>query len=233
MRTAKRAGLQYHLDWVFCIGTSAGMESHLGFVKETVKRFVIETLELMSVRDKLVAKQRVRVVAFGDLGVDPEALRATFFVEVGPDVKDSKFDECLSTITTQGRLRGNPQSALEALSVAIRSDWTHEGDRQRHIIVMFTDASAHKLEDRVGEVPGAFRDQVPASLDELTDRWEGGQSVRIRPAARRLVIFGPDAYPWNVLGDSWVNTVWLPSQAGDGLEDVEFQTILSSWANGI
>jgi hypothetical protein len=78
----------------------------------------------------------------------------------------------------------------------------------------------------VGEVPGAFRDQVPASIDELTDRWDGGQTVRIRKAARRLVIFGPDAYPWNVLGDSWGQTVWLPSQAGKGLEDVEYETIL-------
>jgi hypothetical protein len=51
--------------------------------------------------------------------------------------------------------------------------------------------------------------------------------VRIRKWARRLLIFGPDAYPWNVLGDSWGQTVWLPSQAGKGLEDLEYETILS------
>jgi hypothetical protein len=85
----------------------------------------------------------------------------------------------------------------------------------------------------VGEVPGAFRDQVPASINELTDRWEGGQTVRIRKRARRLLIFGPDAYPWNVLGDSWGQTVWLPSQAGKGLEDLEYETILSIIVNSI
>lgn len=91
---------------------------------------------------------------------------------------------------------------------------------------MFTDASAHKLESRVGEVSGEFKDQVAASLNELTDRWEGGQTIRLKKAARRLLIFGPDAYPWNEIGDSWAQTIWLPSQAGNGLEDIIYSRIL-------
>jgi hypothetical protein len=168
---------------------------------------------------------RIRVVAFRDFKNDSDALSASEFFVVEPSTDLARFESFVNGLSASGG-GDEPESALEALGVAQASAWTHEGDKQRHLIVMFTDASAHKLEDRVGEVPGAFRDQVPASLDELTDRWDGNQSVRIKDRARRMVIFGPDAYPWNVIGDSWGQTVWLPSQAGKGLEDVEYETIL-------
>jgi len=201
------------------------MGRHLDWVREAVLRFVRENPTKMSSRGKQVARQRARVVTFGDLSANPKALQATDFVDVGPDVYESKFDKYLNAVAVGGRLRGRPQSALEALSVAVRSDWTHEGDRQRHIIVMITDSGAHKLESRMGEVPSAFRDQVPASLDELTQRWDGDKAGRLRRAAQRLIVFGPDMYPWNVIGDAWGMTVWLPSQAGKGPEEVELQTI--------
>ena len=63
--------------------------------------------------------------------------------------------------------------------------------------------------------------------------WDGNQSVRLLKSARRLLIFGPDAYPWNIIGDAWGQTVWLPSQAGKGLEDVEYATILDTIVNSI
>ena len=99
--------------------------------------------------------------------------------------------------------------------------------------MLFTDASAHKLESRVGEVPAAFREQVPASLDELTARWDGSSPGRLKKFARRLILFAPDSYPWNVLGDAWGQTVWLPSQAGAGLEELEFDCIRSALVNQI
>jgi hypothetical protein len=68
----------------------------------------------------------------------------------------------------------------------------------------------------------------------LTDRWEGkNQGVRLLKEARRLLVFGPDAYPWNVIGDSWSQTIWLPSQAGSGLDEVEYETILKMVSESI
>jgi len=104
---------------------------------------------------------------------------------------------------------------------------------------MFTDASAHRLEDRIGDVPPAFVSQIPSSIDKLTDGWEGGSqgegmmSLSIKPAARRLVIFGPDTYPWTDIGDSWPQTVFFPSKAGDGLAEVDYGMILEVLANSV
>jgi hypothetical protein len=197
-----------------------------------VRKFPHDVRDALAKQYKIVNTLRVRVVAFRDLGNDADALSASEFFVVEPSTDLARFESFVNGLSASGG-GDEPESALEALGVAQASAWTHEGDRQRHIIVMFTDASAHKLEDRVGEVPGAFRDQVPASIDELTDRWDGNQSVQIKDKARRMVIFGPDAYPWNVIVDSWENTVWLPSQAGKGLEDVEYETILNTFVTAI
>ena len=220
--------IRYDIDIVVCVSLSKSMATHLDGVKEIVLRLVREIpIAIIKSNVQREVRQRARVVTFGDLGVNPEALQATDFFDVSPSADQSKFNEFLSIMSASGN-SSQRQSALEALSVSVRSDWTHEGDRQRHIIVMFTDSGAHKLESRVGEVPSAFRDQVPASLDELTDRWHGNQAVRLKKSARRLLIFGPDAYPWNVICDAWGQTVLLPSPAGKGLEEVEFQTMVNT-----
>jgi hypothetical protein len=138
----------------------------------------------------------------------------------------AKFESFVNGLSARGG-GDEPESALEALSIAQSSDWTHEGDKQRHVIVMFTDATAHKLESRVGEVSEPFKDQVATSMDELFGRWEGGQTVRLKKDCRRLLIFGPDAYPWSEIADVWGHTIFLPFQAGKGLEDVVYETILN------
>lgn len=44
------------------------------------------------------------------------------------------------------------------------------------------------------------------------------------------MIFGPDAYPWNVIGDSWGSALWCPTRAGKGLElEDPVKLILDLW----
>ena len=225
-------GLKYHIDIVFCIDVTGSMTPVIDVVKNKVRSFPHDLKDALAKKDRSVSTLRIRTVAFRDFANDPEAMRASDFFEVEPSTDLAKFESFINTLSPSGG-GDEPESALEALAVAQKSDWTHEGDKQRHIIVMFTDASAHKLESRVGEISAEFKDQIPGSLDELTDRWDGNQSVRLSKSARRLLIFGPDAYPWNIIGDAWGQTVWLPSQAGKGLEDVEYATILDTIVNSI
>jgi hypothetical protein len=51
--------------------------------------------------------------------------------------------------------------------------------------------------------------------------------------ARRLVLFAPDAKPWNEIGERWENVSWLISQAGEGCSDSEFDTILKQIAKSV
>jgi len=210
------------------------MSPIIDLVKEKVRKFPHDLKDGLAKRYKVVDTLRIRVIAFRDFVNEnvADAMQVSEFFTVEPGSDLAKFESFVNGLSASGG-GDEAKSALEALSIALSSDWTHEGERQKHIIVMFTDASAHKLEARVGEVSEPFKDQVVASLDDLTDRWDGGQTVRLKKAARRLLIFAPDAYPWNIIGDAWGQTIFLPSQAGKGLEEVEYDTIFQLIQNSI
>ena len=206
-------GFEYHIDVVFCVDVTADMTPVLDHIKETLCKSPQVLKGKLAATGKIVNSLRFRVIAFRDFANDPDPMRASGFFEVEPSTDLAKFESFINSLSASGG-GDEPESGLEALATAIMSDWTHEGDKQRHIIVMFTSASAHKLESRVGELSTEFKDQIPGSLDELTDWWDGHQSVRLIKTARRLLIIGPDAYPWNVIGDTWGQTVWLPVPDG-------------------
>jgi hypothetical protein len=226
-------GLQYHVDIVFCIDCSGSMGPIIDLVKEKVRKFPIDLKNALAKKGQPVHELRVRVIAFRDFASDTDCLEASEFFIVTPPTDLTDFTLFVNQLSTNGGGGDEPESGLEALAIAMGSDWTDHGDKQRHLIVMFTDASAHKLEDRIGAIPSQFTDVVPADIDGLTDNWDGGQATKLKKTARRLIIFGPDAYPWNVISDVWGQTVYLPSQAGKGLEDVEYSTILDTVANSV
>lgn len=55
----------------------------------------------------------------------------------------------------------------------------------------------------------------------------------MRKSAKRLVIFAPDASAWTEIGMNWTNTIHHPAKAGSGLEEVDYETILSTIVNSI
>lgn len=176
-----------------------------------------------------VQRLRVRVVAFRGFSIEPRGLEVSEFFELDVPSDFARFELFLNGLDVNG-FEDENSSALEALAVAMKSEWTDKGDVQRHIVVMFTDSSAPKIEERVGVVPEVFADEVPSSLVGLAEIWDGAQSEKLKRSTRRLLIFGPETYPWNIIGDTWGNTIWLPSQAGKDLKDFDYSEILSSIA---
>ena len=51
--------------------------------------------------------------------------------------------------------------------------------------------------------------------------------------AKRLILFAPNDGDWATISDTWDNVLHLPSKAGDHLQDVDYQTILSCIAQTI
>ena len=225
--------LRYHIDIVLCIDCSGSMSSVIESLKNDICNIPKDLNRALDQKSKELHELRIRIVAFRDLNDDLNAIKASTFFVVEPQRDTTDFELFLNQLSVGGGDQDEPESGLEALAIALDSDWTDKGDRQRHLVVMFTDASAHKLEDRIGAIPSAFTEVVPADINGLTDNWDGGQAVKLKKAARRLIIFGPDAYPWNEISDAWGQTVYLPSQAGKGLEDVEYSTILDTVANSV
>ena len=126
-----------------------------------------------------------------------------------------------------------PESALEALVTAIRSPWERGLDKRRHVIVMCTDAPAHPLGKFPMPVSGQER-PMPTNLSELQSIW--GDEVdegEMEYASKRLIVFGPNAYPWNELAESLENAIWVTSKAGEGMREADQDTVLEAVAGSV
>lgn len=224
------SGPQYVVDIVMCIDKTGSMAPVLDAVKNNALRFEADLKAKMAEKQKLVDQLRVRVIAFGDVYADGAAwIRESAFFELSREA--DRFREFVSAVRAEGG-GDEPENGLEALAMAIRSNWTSAGFKRRHVIVIWTDASAHPLEKAADAdaVRGVYPADAPGSFDALTDLWNG---ETISQSARRLVLFCPEAYPWSDISTHWEETLHFPSQAGNGLGELEYGSILDNLANSI
>ena len=122
------------------------------------------------------------------------------------------------------------ESGLEAIAMAMKSDWTNEGFRQRHIILVFTDAPSHPL--GFGSKSVHYPDGIPVDLAELERWWElGVPNGSYNPRIGRLVVFAPNAYPWNEMM-SFERYWHVPSKAGVDVDEIELDLALSCLVDG-
>lgn len=224
---------RYAVDIVFCIDVTGSMTPVIDAVKQNVRSFHDRLGSAMAEKSKQISQLRLRVIAFRDFPDDPgNAMETTDFLTL-PD-QQADFERFVSRLHATGG-GDEPESGLEALSVAIDSRWERGLDRRRHVIAMFTDASAHQLGNAAARMVATYPQSVPESIDELFERWgyPSSQEATMENAAKRLLLFAPDTLPWNVIAADWNNTIFLPSKAGDGLEEFEMEEIINAIANSI
>ncbi len=225
-------GLSYAVDIALCIDATGSMGPVIEEVKAQALRFPDDVLKAMAEKDKHVSKFRLRVIAFRDVGFDSEPFQVSEFFVV-PDERVA-FEAFVRTITAGGG-GDEPESGLEAVALAMASDWDTEADKYRHAIIVWTDASAHPLQTHAGRAPSQLAALIPNSFDDLTDQWQSGQSTstRLRPEARRIILFAPEAFSWSDMALNWDQSVMFPSRAGNGLAELEYDEIIAMIANSI
>ena len=219
----------YAVDIVFVIDTTGSMRPVIDTVKHHAMNLHDDLADVMSHKDKSISALRVRVVAFRDyLHKSSDALHESPFFTL--PAQKGEFDHFVRNLSPDGG-GDEPESGLEGLAAAILSPWEKGADKRRHLVVLFTDASAHPIERAAsaGLLPPGF----PGSFSELYDLWEGGQSGGMEHSAKRLLIYAPDCEPWRGISDLWSNTLHFPSRAGEGLEDFTFAEILNQIASSV
>ncbi|PSK95228.1 vWA domain-containing protein [Taibaiella chishuiensis] len=223
-------GLKYNVDLVFCIDVTGSMHGILETVKSNALKMYPDLQRALEEKDKNVEALRIKVIAYRDFYADgSDAVLSTEFIDIKNDA--GKFESFVRTLRPEGG-GDEPENGLEALALAMRSDWVREGDRQRHIIVVWSDASTHPLEKSRHGAGENYPEGMPADFNELTDWWDG-QTYMSNRSAKRLVIFAPDCNAWTDIATHWENTVHYPSKAGQGLADVDYKTIMSAIINSI
>jgi len=221
-------GLTYAVDIVFCIDVTGSMTPILDQVKANALRFYSNVQSNLTAKGKTVDELRVRVVAFRDIVADGEAaLQESPFFEL--PAEDSGFSDFVNGLVAEGG-GDAPESGLEAVALAITSPWTTRGDRRRQVIVVWTDQPAHPLDASV--LPPPLTGRVPADFSALTDLWEDPQGP-LGSSSKRLILFAPDGPGWSDISGVWENVVHHPSQAGGGLSDVDYGTIIDSIGNSV
>lgn len=223
-------GFTYDVDIVLCIDATQSMRPVIEAVKSRALQLPDDLHADMLKKGKHVDNLRIRVVAFRDIYFDETPFLVSDFLTMPGQRSD--FEAFMRGITALGG--GDlPESAMEALAIAMNSEWANASTKKRHLVVVFTDASAHPIESNVGKVPREWESQIPSTMDELTDLWHGSQVSKISPEARRMVLFAPDTTPWTDLDADWDEIIHFPSRAGEGLADFEYNEILDLLAQSI
>ncbi|MCR5734163.1 MAG: VWA domain-containing protein [Lachnospiraceae bacterium] len=214
---------EYCVDIVMCIDGTGSMSPIIDEVKENAISFYQRFADAMEENDKEVEQLRIKVIVFRDFGADKNAMTETEFFTL-PDQTDD-FRAFVNSIEADGG-GDAPENALEAIALALKSDWTTAGAKRRHAILVFSDAPALPLRER--EACENYPAGMPENLAELSSWWEGTTqtfSGKYQPKAGRLVAFVPNAEPWTDM-QAW-NRYWPAfSPAGTGLSDVDIQSAI-------
>ena len=223
--------MDYTVDMVFCIDATGSMEDTTGsrmkvinMVKQNALNFYSDFDRIMTGKKKKVFQLRVRIVAFRDYLADgADAMMVTDFFLLPQ--QEREFEACINSIHADGG--GDiPEDGLEALAYAIKSKWTNETVKKRHVIVVWTDAGTHDL--GFGASSEHYPKGMPKDFSELNDWWDG-----MDRNAKRLVLFAPDEMGWSYISQNWDNTVHIPSVAGGGLAEKGYSEILNAIANSV
>lgn len=215
--------LDYNVDIVMCIDATGSMDHILDEVKRTALSFDKMFRDAMHASGKIVEQLRVKVIAFRDYIIDSEPMKESPFFVL--PAQQSQFKAFLDGIEASGG-GDEPENALEAIATALKTDWVTTGGKRRHVVLVFTDASALELNQRSG--CKNYPHDLPKTLAELGDWWEGTSqyfSGNFEPKAGRMVIFCPRKEPWTQI-HVW-NNLWTSFSDSYGLDGTEMNAVIS------
>lgn len=223
--------MSHQVDIVFCIDCTGSMGPVLDASKRLALGFQEALDKALKSQQKSIDTLRVKVIAFRDYYCDEDqSMSESRFFSLPGDAAD--YASFVNSLIADGG-GDEPESALEAFALAIKSDWSSAPGRKRQIVCILTDASAHPLEKAASGAPSRYPSDFPKTLSELADLWEGKMDEK----ARRLLVFAPECYPWNKIcpddQGGFSDAIHYPSRGGAGLSDVDYNQIVSLVANSI
>lgn len=228
-----------NVDIVFIIDATDSMQPLIDKVKDVTLSFRDELEKGLEENKRRIHNLRIKVIVFRDYYVDDKyAMEESRFFILPEEKYD--FHDYISNIRAGGG-GDEPESGLEALSLALMSDFVQEGEKKRHVIVLFTDASAHELEQQKDGVPSNYPSNMFRNLLELCIAWGTEQnalgasskfSKQMSKNEKRLVLFAPDLYPWNKL-QNLDNAMRKNMDKGNGGRDLDLQDVITMIACSI
>ena len=216
--------IKYNVDMVFCIDVTGSMDNIIAIVRNNALNLYQDVKKCMEQKGKHVDVLRVRIIAYRDyLSDGADAMLVTNFFTLPEEAESLK--KCVDSLVAQGG-GDDPEDGFEALAYAIKSKWNMDEAKKRHVIVLWSDDDAHEL--GFGKTSPYYPKGMAADIRELTAWWgDSDEPGYMDQEAKRLVLFAPDMPGWKQVSDNWDKVLHYPSEAGDGLKDVEYSQIIS------
>lgn len=165
----KSTGVQTTVDITMVMDATGSMQNLMDNVKANALDLHAKIKAALKDKNRLADRIRVKVIAFRDVYVDQVPfIESDFFVlcENG-DGDEVQFRDFVSGIHADGG-GDEPESALEALHLAINADYSKS-------LQGAEGASHHRPDD--GRIRAQARRQTPQHLHELPSGCSGGSSV--------------------------------------------------------
>lgn len=220
-------GYQYDIDIVLCIDATKSMLPVIQMVKDNARRLPTDFLTVAQNQKKKVDNFRIKVLLFRDYLADGDyAMESTDFLTMPEQTE--LFNEIVADIVADGG-GDEPEDGLEALAYAMASDWQSpaQNKKRRQIIVVWTDASTHKL--GFGRAAENYDPNMPVDFETLTEWWgddEDSTNAKMHYGSKRLVLFAPKAAYWTTIHENWDNVIFIPTVAGQGLKEHQYEEII-------
>ncbi len=226
------SALDTYADLVYCIDLTGSMAPIIRKVKQTARTLHQELQKKMRENyNREIIQLRIKVIGFRDIYVDGSlAFEESRFFNLPAETDE--FQDFVDKLEAKGG--GDiPESSLEAIAKAMQVDWCRTIDdsiRKRHVIVLFTDASAHPLEKAFSYTGTNYPANMPDSYSSLVDMWFNQNSeipVTIDQTAKRIAIFAPEGLePWGNLSEDFNVSYFQPIDPNNGGVDITTKEII-------
>lgn len=228
-------GATTNADIVFVIDATESMTPIIEIVKNFALKFYDDVVEGLDKFNRKVNQFRVKVIVFRDYYCDGDyAMEESEFFYL-PD-ENNEFKSFVSNIEAKGG-GDEPESALEALALAMRSDWVKEGNSRRHAIVLFTDASAHPFEKARDVSIDIYPEHMFSSYEEMLEAWNSAgqgtcldaeKKIKMDKNARRLILFAPDADPWTDVQVDFEQCFMTQIESNEGCNELDKEVVINT-----
>lgn len=214
-------GVSIVVDIVFIIDGTGSMQNALDNVTSRALQMRPLVIKGLKGHSRNVTKMRVKVVVFRDLFVDANAYEESEFFTLPEEAE--QFRDYVEQIKAQGG-GDEPESALEALWRVMKYTEFQQSigtQKARHVLVVMTDASGHRLDDPQREGDPLYPSDVPDKLSGIEAQWQ-----RMNHDARRLIITAPNSWPW-VEMSLWSNVNYHTTDQGKGISSEVMDNIIA------
>ena len=196
--TIEMENVDCEIDITMVIDNTGSMSSTMNMVKDNARNFCDDLKDACLTRHRNIKALHLQVISYGDLN-DCSFTKSKVY-----DLPEEE-DAYKEFVTGLGMTGGGdrPESGLEALAMAIQTDWHKSKYRTRHVIVLYTDANAHPLDFKYSNME-YYPTDMPKDFGELTKMWN-----KMDENAKRLLLFAPNDNGcddnWNKISEEWDN----------------------------